>query len=417
MSQDHKVKPRARIFIAHPSQHLTDHLANGDGLVAHSMISGLAARGYELHVAADQVSLRNPFPANVTLYPLRLRSRNRALRLLEYAVRMRLLFQRLRRIHRFDLILQMNPVYPGLSLALLGTGLPIILGTYVPRWGAGGPQFRDGYQGSSGLAAKGRDWVVALQQAHADALLLTTPAAMNRVPRLMATSPKINYLPHSIDTEFFHPPGEEAGKPVTRHTGILFVGSVSERKGIFTLLEAFPQVLAAIPEARLTIVGPGDDLARAKQYVADSEHKERIQIVGPVSRGETAAFYRQHALYCLPSYGEPYATSLLEAMASGLPVVSTDTGGTPFLVPTEGGRLIAPGDVQGLASALIELLSSASLRQTMGALNRSTMVETYSPARVFDQLEAVYSKVTHGKVGYGPMLKTSSEVPAHLTQS
>lgn len=405
------------IFIAHPSQHLTDHLANGDGLVAHGVISGLAARGYELHIAADQVSLRQPFPPNVKLYPLQLRSRNRALRLVEYAVRMRLLFQRLRRTHNFQVILQMNPVYPGLSLALLGSGLPMILGTYVPRWSTGGHTFHDGYKGSSGVAAKARDLIVALQQAHADALLLTTPAAMNRVPRLPASSPKIVYLPHSIDTNFFHPADQDESSSPARKGGILFVGSVSERKGIFTLLQAFSKVVAVIPEARLTIVGPGDDQDRVQQLVASSEHRHQIKIVGPVSRGETAEFYRQHTLYCLPSYGEPYATSLLEAMASGLPVVSTNTGGTPFLVPDEGGRLVTPGDVDALASALIEVLSSTALQHSMGTLNREIMREKFSPDKVFDQLETTYFKVTQGRLGRNLPGTTSSELSAQVAPS
>ena len=388
-------RSRPSIFIAHPSAHLTDHIPNGDGLIAHGFISRLAARGYDLHIAADRVSLRQPFPANVTLYPLPMRSKNPAIRLLEYAIRMRLLFNRLCRRHHFGLALQMNPVFPGLSLALLGTGVPVILGTYVPRWDSGNA-FKDGYTGSSGLTARLRDVIVALQQRCADALLLTTPAANNRVPQINSVSKKIFHLPHGIDPDLFAPP------PVANHSrrkNILYLASVSERKGIFDLLQAFPKVVSRYPETRLTIVGPGDDLDRVKQAVAASAYRDQITLTGPVGREETANIYPKYTVYCLPSYGEPYATTLLEAMAVGLPIVTTTTGGSPYLVPPAGGRLVTPGDVAALAAALIEILGSEDLQRSMGMENRQAILEHFSWNRVIDRLEQIYLQVSHGRVG------------------
>jgi glycosyltransferase involved in cell wall biosynthesis len=384
------------IFVAHPSGHLTDHVANGDGLVAHGFLSGLAERGYELHVAADEVSLSRPLPANVTIYPLQVRSSNRTLRLLEYAVRMRLLYERLRREHRFKIALQMNPVFPGISLALLGSGVPLILGTYVPRWSTG---FGDAYDGVAGWAAKLRDGAIALQQAQADALLLTTPAAANRLPVLKLDSPKVFYVPHGVDTVAFRP--EEDERIAGRRDGrsILFAASVSQRKGIFDLIEAFPQILAAVPGARLTIAGTGDDFEQVRQRVERLGCQKEITFLGRIPREELAKLYRQHDLYCLPSYGEPFATTLLEAMASGMPVVSTNTGGTPFLITEGGGRLVDPGDVVGLARAISSILSSRQLQLSMGCENRRLALEKYAWSKVIDRLEGIYFEVSGGRIG------------------
>ena len=271
------------IFVAHPSQHLTDYVANGDGLIAYSFLCGLAERGYVLHVAAETISIQKPLPRNVTLYPLRLKTRNRGLRLLEYSIRLRLLFRKLSRQHDFRLIVQMNPVYPGLSLALLGTSLPVLLGTYVPRWESAPAQFKDGYRGSPRWAAWARDRVVALQQRFASALLLTSPAAMNRVPAPAQNAAKIFHLPHPIDVELFRPPDSSSKVSALKHFGILFVGSVSRRKGIFDLLAVLPAVLRACPQAHLTVVGPGDDLEQVREFVAQSEHRDQISILGRFS--------------------------------------------------------------------------------------------------------------------------------------
>jgi L-malate glycosyltransferase len=398
------VKPS--IYIAHPSGMLTDHVPNGDGLIAYGFISRLAARGYDLHVAVDQSAVRKAFPENVHLHPLNLRARNAALRLLELSVRTRLLFEKLRRKQHFALVLQMNPVFPGVSLGMLGSRTPIVVGTYVPRWGFESAGFQDGYNRPSekSLASRARDAVVSLQQAHADALLLTSPAAGNRLPRLGLDSPKVFFVPHGIDAEAFAP----AEPPVTEKK-ILFLASVTERKGIFDLLKAFPRVLEVFPEARLTIAGPGDDIDRVKQHVSEMESRDKITFLGRMSREETAPVYRSHTLYCLPSYGEPWATTLLEAMASGLPIVSTSSGGTPYMVPASGGRLVAPGDVNALTAALLEVLGSPSLQKSMGEENRAAALERFAWDRVIDRLEEVYWVASRGRLGRKPQAATEGD--------
>ncbi len=401
------------LFIAHPSEHLTDHLANGDGLVAHGFISRLAARGYEIHVAADRVSLQSPLPGNVTLYPLGIKSTNGGLRRIEYMVKMRLLYERLRRKHSFALNLQLNPVFPGLSLALLGTGVPLILGTYVAHWGRESESFEDTYKRPSGLLARCRDLISSLQQEHADALLVTTKAAYNRIPNWTSLETKIIQLPHGIDADLFSP--RAASKPLASHQkqSILFLANLIERKGIFVLLDAFDKVASRLPQSRLSIVGAGQDLERVKSQILHSPHRDRIKVWGPVDRSSTPQIYKEHALYCLPSFGEPYATALIEAMACGLPVVSTNTGGTPELVFPGGGRLIAPGDSDALADALIEILSSPPLANALGQENRRYVLERFAWDVVLDALEQIYFDVSGGAVGRA-MPVSKKQAPSNL---
>jgi glycosyltransferase involved in cell wall biosynthesis len=102
---------------------------------------------------------------------------------------------------------------------------------------------------------------------------------------------------------------------------------------------------------------------------------------------------RWHSVYCLPSIGEPFGMTVLEAMACGLPVVGTRAGGIPDLLSAQGGRLVPPRDPVALATALIEVLRSPDLQRTMGRHNRARVEEAFDIERTVDRLEAVYESI------------------------
>ena len=379
-------QPR-NIFVLHPSDFLTDHESHGDGLTAFGFISELAQRGYQLHVAAREYSLRSALPPNVILYKVPVWIRVPLVDRLEYMIRARALFKQLRRTKEFHLIHQMNPVFAGLSLALAGCRTPIVLGTIVPRW----PNDPDSLAMRHPMAGKilqtVKNLVVRLQQKCATALLLTSPAAVNRLPRPEAVMHKVRYLPHGIDTDLFFPaPAAPGPKPPK----VLFLANLQSRKGIFVLLEAFQKVAMAVPNSRLCIVGSGPQESVVAKYVGAMACRDRIELVGNVGRDRVADFLRDCSAYCLPSLGEPYGATVVEAMSCGLPVVATAAGGIPFLVPEDGGRLVPPGDPQALAEALIEVLTSPELQRSMGIVNRRHTIANLSWKTAVDKLELAY---------------------------
>jgi L-malate glycosyltransferase len=381
------------IFIPHPSALLTDHLPNGDGLTAFGFIDRLARRGHRLHVAVQECALEQPLHSNVTLYPLRSRIKIPIVRRLEYMLRLRMLFARLRRQHAFDLIHQMNPVYSGLSLALIGTSIPLVLGTYVARWPDDPDSLRSAVPGVNTALRRGREIVCRLQQSHASTLLLTTPAAMNRISDnaerpLLAT--KIALLQHGIDVSLFHPASGAdslAGEP-----SILFFANLWERKGIYVLLKAFPQIAASIPGVRLTVAGGGPGLSHVADRIKGMAVKDQIDLLGPIERSAAPTLFRRHSLYCLPSLGEPYGMSALEAMSCGLAVVASQDGGLGYMLPKEGSILVQPGNADELASALIELLRSPERRIQMGRYNREYAARHFAWPTVVDELERIYQE-------------------------
>jgi len=376
------------IFIPHPSALLTDHLPNGDGLTAFGFIDHLAKRRHEIHVAMQESALRHALPRNVTLYPLKCRLKVPILSRLEYMLRVRLLFTKLHRKFRFDLIHQMNPVYSGLSLALAGTGVPLVLGTYVARWPDDPDSLRSALPGVNRLLRRIRELICRLQQSQASTLLLTTPAAMNRIPGGKSVGKKIVLLQHGVDVSLFSPASESARS--SEAASILFFANLWKRKGIYILLKAFPQIAAAIPGCRLTVAGGGDGLPEVKNWIEGMALKDQIDLLGPIPRSAAPELFRKHSVYCLPSLGEPYGMSALEAMSCGLAVVASKDGGLGHVLPREGSMLVKPGNPDDLASALIDVLRSPERRIQMGRFNRQYAIQHFAWPAVVDELERIY---------------------------
>ncbi len=382
------------IFIVHPSELLTDHLPHGDGTVAWGFIRELGRRGHRLHVACERVDLAEPLPRNVSLHPIRTRARSGAAQTLEYMLACRALFERLRRRTPFDVAHQLNPVFGGLSLALLGTGVPVVLGTYVAAW----PCDWDGVPlVETGLSSQLKRALLYLQQRSAAALLVTTRAALEtRIVDTPAIRARVRWQHHGIDPAAFAP------APQTRAAGltsarILFLANVGIVKGIFPLLEAFAGVRAARPDATLVIAGDGPILAKVRRRIAELNLGEAVDVLGNVPRSGVAALMHESAVYCLPSFGEPYGMSAIEAMAAGLPLVVTDRGGLAEVADAQGALYVQPGDVEALTGALLAVLASPERARSMGDYNMRRVREVFAWSTVVASLEAAYAGVSRGQ--------------------
>ncbi len=378
---------RLRIFIAHPSEVLTDHLPHGDGLVSYSYIQRLAGRGHELHVAAQRVALRDPLPPTLHVHPLSPDGGTSAMNRLVFMARMRELFERLRSQAPFDVIHQMNPVFTGLSLALAGVRTPLVLGSFVPRWQSDSTVAARPPSLKTRVAEAAERLVAQRQQARAAALLIASPEALARICRPARHEGRIFEIPHGIDLSRFPPRTRVPARP-----SVLFLTSVQYRKGIFTLLDAFARVSRAVPGVELVIAGVGPDLAEVQRRAAAMPDCT-ITFTGKVEREHVGDVMRWHSVYCLPSIGEPFGMTVLEAMACGVPVVGTRAGGIPDLLSAQGGRLVPPRDPVALATALIEVLRSPDLQRTMGRHNRARVEEVFDIEKTVDRLEAVYGSI------------------------
>lgn len=173
---------------------------------------------------------------------------------------------------------------------------------------------------------------------------------------------------------------------------LLFLGRLGQRKGIFDLLEVVSRLKADFPDLELLCGGDGDAEAvmrRAKVLGI----QERIRLLGWVRGQEKQALLASAGVFVLPSYHEGLPMSVLEAMAAGLPVVSTRVGGIPDAVTSgKEGVLVEPGDVDALEAALRRLLSSPELAREMGEAGLRKVAAEFEADKVIPQIEALYRK-------------------------
>jgi glycosyltransferase involved in cell wall biosynthesis len=141
------------------------------------------------------------------------------------------------------------------------------------------------------------------------------------------------------------------------------------------------------PNAKWVFVGRGDfDDLRARARTAGIEGQ--VEFRGAVSDEEKINAYLEAAIFLLPSYGEGQPLSILEAMAAGLPVISTPVGSIAEVIEQEtNGLLISPGDRGALAAAMGRLASDTDLRQRMGQANRERARSRFGAHRLWQELD------------------------------
>jgi len=176
---------------------------------------------------------------------------------------------------------------------------------------------------------------------------------------------------------------------------VLIVGrmSQSERyKGHDQLLDAWPAVVARVPDAQLLIAGDGDDAPRLRQKAAQTSVADRIHFLGFVPDAMLRALYERAAIFALPSGGEGFGLVYLEAMTHRLPCVGSKTdAASEVIVDGVTGRLVEQRDIAGLADAVATLLIDEAHRRGMGeAGNRRA-----TTASTFDRFSARLRALMH----------------------
>jgi len=187
----------------------------------------------------------------------------------------------------------------------------------------------------------------------------------------------IGIIHNGVDTELFHPPVTPRGDQVI---SIMTVGRLHHQKGNDILLQAF----AALAETdrrncRLVIVGDGPEKSPLKQMAEKLNIAEQVDFRGWVDRSQLPDLYRQANIFAFPSREEGMPNVVLEAMASGLPVVVTPVPGIDELVtPDVTGIVVPQEDYRALSTQLTLLLRDSNLREQMGAAGRRKVETSFS---------------------------------------
>lgn len=208
-----------------------------------------------------------------------------------------------------------------------------------------------------------------------------SPELVDRIRALGLADERTRVIPYGVDVRTFAPaPGrrriwrELLGIPLEAPL-LLGVGRMATKKGFQVLIEVLPQLLARQPELHVILAGGGDRLA---EFAAAAERwPGRVHFPGPVLRDTLPDLYRAADLFTLPAVHDPVGNVdglpnvILEAMASGLPVVSTAISGIPLAVSHgETGLLVPEEDPAALLEALLHLLADRTLARRMGERGR-----------------------------------------------
>ena len=224
--------------------------------------------------------------------------------------------------------------------------------------------------------------------------------------RIAVPPARISRILNGVDTERFAP-GTDRGVLPPGFAGeddlvIGTVGRLDPVKGQATLVRAFIELVARLPgqgdRLRLMLVGDGPDRAGLEALLQDSPLKEQVWFAG--TRDDIPACLGAMDIFVLPSLAEGISNTIMEAMASGLPVVATAVGGNAELVQAgETGELVPREDPAAMAEALAGLVRDPARRRAQGAAGRRRAETRFSLVRMVDRYDAVYRRLVDGAAG------------------
>ncbi len=197
-------------------------------------------------------------------------------------------------------------------------------------------------------------------------------------------SDRVSYIPNGVEPRFFIP-REYRDRDAVR---LLYAGTWLDQRGIFYLRDALRNVAPRMPGLTMTFAGCGV-LPQEIQGFFGTELAGRIVVRRVVAADQMQELYAEHDMFLFPSLMEGLPLVLLEAMATGMPVITTETCGMPDVVENEyNGLLIPPANAPSIEEAVIRLANSVELRRKLGEAARETM-KRYTWERSARQFEAL----------------------------
>jgi len=275
--------------------------------------------------------------------------------------------------HSFDVVHFHEPVVPFVGRQLIaGCPYPTVatLHAALPETGIGRtlgsikPYFRSVLQ-------------------HVDIFTRVSPAAGEYLDDLL-DGVEIYDVPNGVNVSTFKPSKNRDDKT------ILFVGRLEKRKGPKYLIEAFAELKKNVPDARLLIVGDGPDRERLQEQI-EQLAVDDVEMLGYVSHEEKQLLLSKATIACFPAiYGESFGIVLLEAMATGTPIIAGDNPGYSSVMKDRGLlSLVDPKNLDEFARRLQLLITDKELRELMSSWGLE-YVKQFDYKNIVDKYEEIY---------------------------
>ncbi len=219
----------------------------------------------------------------------------------------------------------------------------------------------------------------------------------------------VEALSNGVDLSEFYPakPKADVLKKYGISTGpkkrVLYIGRVDPEKSISNVVKAFAKALKKVPDAEMVIVGDGIDVNHLKNLVSELEISDKVNFTGKIMPPELVEIYRSGTLFATASETETQGIVLIEAAATGLPLIAVDKGAVSELCQNgRNGELCQPGDIDGIAKAMVKILSSEELQKkySEGSIEVSKMHDLNRTLSRFEEIyhEAIKLKTEHNAI-------------------
>ena len=231
-------------------------------------------------------------------------------------------------------------------------------------------------------------WFIRRAIGSSDCLIAVSGESARQLRELVGAKNRIVTVPNGIETEDFDFPLERRNE----QPKLLFVGAIGKLKGEKDLIRALEILRTRRPDLDLRALVLGYGAENLTPLYEQAGIADWIEFSGPVSFEERLDFYRRADIFVLPTYAEALPLSVIEGMAAGLPVVSTNVGGIPELVENgRNGFLVQPADATDLAAKLETLLDDKKMRLAFGKVGQAKARTQYDIRCVVEQLRGILS--------------------------
>lgn len=241
--------------------------------------------------------------------------------------------------------------------------------------------------------SKNRGWNQYL--IHAERIVIGTPVVANRLPK-PARAKCIDIFDTVVDVDLYKPNSVRSKGEATR---VLFVGSLIPIKGVTLLVNAVQKLCfeMGIRDFIVEVVGTGPLYEKTANQIDRAGITKYVTLLGGVPKNKLISMYQRADIFCLPTIRENGGTAILEAMACGLPIITSNYGGPSYSVNEDCGIKIEVKNeeqyVCDLTKALAQLIRDIEGRQRMGRCSRERAVNEYSIAALEEKINRLYDEV------------------------
>ena len=210
---------------------------------------------------------------------------------------------------------------------------------------------------------------------------------------------RFTIIPGATDTDRFRPSPDRGIGDLSDPPTFIYHGRVDARKGLLEMVDAMGLVHRTLPAARMIVSGIGPDSDAVADYAREKGLNDVIEFLGYTQYDAAPSIYHRGDVFVSPTYSEGFSNTILEAMASGLPVVSTETVGVvDCLTHSENGLMVPVKQIEPLADAMIEMIQNDALRRRIAQAGHRDVHEKWSWPVIGSRITESYHRVIDAEI-------------------